>query len=104
MGSRQLNTQLDDETAARLDHLARVTGKVINKLGRQDRPTQQRIKSFLEERIQGCEDPRYLGKALRGDQHLWRYRVGDYRILCSIQDNRVTVLVVDPGHRRDVYK
>ncbi|MFN3601950.1 MAG: type II toxin-antitoxin system RelE family toxin [Dietzia sp.] len=78
--------------------------KAITKLGRQDRAAQQRIKSFLEERIQGCDDPRYLGKALRGDQHLWRYRVGDYRLLCSIEDRRVTVLVVDLAHRREVYR
>lgn len=78
--------------------------KTITKLGRQDRATQQRIKSFLEERIQGCDDPRYLGKALRGDQHLWRYRVGDYRLLCAIEDHRVTVLVVDLAHRREVYR
>ncbi|MEH6621188.1 MULTISPECIES: type II toxin-antitoxin system RelE/ParE family toxin [Dietzia] len=78
--------------------------KVITKLGRQDRTAQQRIRAFLEERIHGCEDPRYLGKALRGDQHLWRYRVVDYRIICSIEDQRVTVLVVDIAHRREVYR
>lgn len=78
--------------------------KTIAKLGRQHRATQQRIKSFLEERIQGCDDPRYLGKALRGDQDLWRYRVGDYRLLCAIEDHRVTVLVIDLAHRREVYR
>ena len=78
--------------------------KIITKLGRQDRASQQSIKTFLEERIQGCDDPRYLGTALRGDQYLWRYRVGDYRLLCSIDDHRVTVLVVDLAHRREVYR
>lgn len=59
---------------------------------------------MLNRRIHGCEDPGYLGKALRGDQHLWRYRVGDYRIICSIEDRRVTVLVIDVAHRREVYR
>jgi mRNA interferase RelE/StbE len=52
------------------------------------------------------DDPRSLGVALKGEElgDLWRYRVGDYRILCRIEDERVTVLVLRFGHRRDVYK
>ncbi|MDX2355962.1 type II toxin-antitoxin system RelE/ParE family toxin [Dietzia sp. PP-33] len=78
--------------------------KVITTLGRQDKTAQQGIRAILDERIHGCEDPRYLGKALRGDQHLWRYRVGDYRIIFSIENQRVTVLVVDVAHRRELYR
>ena len=78
--------------------------KVITTLGRQDRTAQQRIRAFLEARIHRCEDPRHPGMALRGDQHLWRYRVGDYRIICSIKDQRVTVLVVDTAHWRELYR
>lgn len=51
----------------------------------------------------GARTP-YPGMTLRGGQHLWRYRVGDYRIICSIEDQRVTVLVVDIAHRREVYR
>ena len=59
---------------------------------------------FLDERIRDGEDPRHFGKALRGDLgEFWRYRVGDYRILCRIDDGELVVLVVKVGHRRDVY-
>ena len=65
-----------------------------------------RIRKFLRERIQGTEDPRRTGKALVGTtfKNLWRYRVGDYRILCNLQDNRLVVLVIEIGHRREVYR
>ncbi|MBF0260191.1 MAG: type II toxin-antitoxin system RelE/ParE family toxin [Desulfamplus sp.] len=51
------------------------------------------------------EDPRRFGEALRFDlSGLWKYRVGDYRLICDIQDNTVTVLVLRVGHRREIYK
>ncbi|MEJ7795117.1 MAG: type II toxin-antitoxin system RelE/ParE family toxin [Nocardioides sp.] len=58
---------------------------------------------FMAERVHGCDDPRSLGKTLR-ESDLWRYRVGDYRILCLIEDDRLLVLVVELGHRRQVYR
>ena len=59
---------------------------------------------YLENRIATEEDPRRFGKALTGDKSgLWRYRVSDYRIICRIEDDRLIVLVVRVGHRRDVY-
>lgn len=74
-------------------------------LGRLDRSIQRRIVRFLRERIAPCEDPRVLGKALRGDRgEFWRYRVGDYRLLCRIEDDVLIVLVVTVGHRREVYR
>ncbi len=64
-----------------------------------------RIFKFLRERLQRAEHPRALGEALKGDlRDYWRYRVGDYRIICRIDDSVVTVLVVHVGHRREVYK
>lgn len=55
--------------------------------------------------IAKLEDPRSRGKALTGNlAGVWRYRVGDYRILCDINDGRLVILVVDVAHRREVYK
>ena len=74
-------------------------------LKRLDRAVQQRIIRFLRERIVPSADPRTQGKALRGDQgELWRYRVGDYRLLCRLEDNVLVVLIVAIGHRREVYR
>ncbi|WP_084448529.1 type II toxin-antitoxin system RelE family toxin [Desulfovibrio inopinatus] len=67
---------------------------------------EKRILQFLRERIAPLEDPRGLGEPLKGSRFsgLWRYRAGDYRILCEIQEERITILVVLVGHRRDIYK
>jgi mRNA interferase RelE/StbE len=63
------------------------------------------IVAFLRERIDR-NDPRGLGKPLVGKafRGLWRYRVGDYRLICDLQDDRLVLLVVSIGHRRDVYR
>jgi mRNA interferase RelE/StbE len=64
----------------------------------------RRVVAFLRERIQP-NDPRALGKPLAGTSRgLWRYRVGDYRLVCEVQDERLVVLVVMIGHRREVYR
>ena len=66
----------------------------------------ERIRVFLEERLAPLEDPRQLGVPLRGTQFedLWRYRVGDYRIIVRIEDVCRAVLVLIIAHRRDVYR
>jgi mRNA interferase RelE/StbE len=71
-----------------------------------DRPTARRILDFMDERIVGQSNPRDLGKALTGSTlgSYWRYRIGDYRIICEIQDNKLCVLVVEIGNRREVYR
>ena len=75
--------------------------KELKKLGPQAR---QLILAYFDERVAGSEDPRAAGKALKGDlAGLWRYRISDYRAICSIQDQKLVVLVVRIGHRRDVY-
>jgi mRNA interferase RelE/StbE len=76
--------------------------KQIQKL---NRAAQQSIVRFLRERVQAADNPRQWGKPLHGDKGgLWRYRVGDYRLICRIQDERVTILVVSIGHRKDLYR
>jgi mRNA interferase RelE/StbE len=66
----------------------------------------RRIRDFLSTRVASLDNPRQLGEALQGARlgSLWRYRVGDYRILVEIQDQIVTVLVVGIGHRGEVYR
>ncbi|MDR2503284.1 MAG: type II toxin-antitoxin system RelE/ParE family toxin [Deltaproteobacteria bacterium] len=68
--------------------------------------TQKRIVRFLRERVADMDDPRSTGKRLVGPAlyGLWRYRVGDYRIFCRIEDERVCIVVIEIGHRSDVYK
>jgi mRNA interferase RelE/StbE len=73
---------------------------------RLDPMARRRIRAFLSERVAALEDPRQLGGPLQGARlgGLWRYRVGDYRILVEIKDEIVTVLVVGIGHRGEVYR
>jgi mRNA interferase RelE/StbE len=71
-----------------------------------DREVARRILRFLRERVAALEDPRSLGEPLRGPEpgRFWKYRVGDYRLICHIRDQEATILVVRVGHRRDVYR
>jgi mRNA interferase RelE/StbE len=59
----------------------------------------------MDERVASLEDPRSIGKALTGPLgRFWRYRVGDYRVICKIQDSVLCVLVVQIGNRREIYR
>ncbi len=70
-----------------------------------DRKVAKEILSYLRERIATDKDPRRFGKPLRGDlASLWRYRVGSYRVVCSIEGEKVVVLVLRIGHRSKVYR
>jgi mRNA interferase RelE/StbE len=71
-----------------------------------DRQSAQRIVRFLNERVASRDNPRQLGEALVGKKYqgIWKYRVGDYRILAEIKDETVTVLVVEIGNRRNIYR
>jgi mRNA interferase RelE/StbE len=70
-----------------------------------DKLTARRIVDFMDVRVAPSDDPREFGKALKGQLgSLWRYRVGDYRVLCDIQDGVLTVLVLQIGNRREVYR
>jgi mRNA interferase RelE/StbE len=63
------------------------------------------MRDFLEDRIASLDDPRSTGHSLTGQlSGLWRYRVGDFRIICDIQDQRLVVLVVEIGHRSEIYR
>ncbi|SHJ90290.1 mRNA interferase RelE/StbE [Dethiosulfatibacter aminovorans DSM 17477] len=81
------------------------TKNALKQLKKLDRQTTSFILSFIEKRLIGCDNPRQFGKALQGNMNdKWRYRVGDYRILAKIEDERVIITVIEIGHRRDIYK
>lgn len=70
-----------------------------------DRQAQQEVLRYLRERISTSEDPRRFGKPLSRDlTGLWRYRVRNYRMICNIEDDKLIVLVLRVGHRKDVYE
>jgi mRNA interferase RelE/StbE len=74
-----------------------------DQLRKLDKPVARRIADFMDERVAASDDPRRMGKALKGPLgDLWRYRVGDYRIICDIQDGVLTVLALQIGNRREV--
>jgi mRNA interferase RelE/StbE len=78
----------------------------LRELDRLDPQVSKRILAFLHERLAKLSDPRSIGESLKGSKlgDLWRYRVGDYRIVADIDDGAVRILVVRIGHRRDVYR
>jgi mRNA interferase RelE/StbE len=71
-----------------------------------DRQAARRILAFLHDRVAQLDDPRSIGGALKGSKlgAFWKYRVGDYRIIASIEDNALLILVVRVGNRKEVYK
>ena len=76
--------------------------KDLRKLGHN---AQKRIFKFLKEKIVNSADPRIHGKSLTGNLNgLWRYRVGDYRIICQIEDDEIIILVLAIGHRKEIYR
>lgn len=83
-----------------------VSDAARKQLSKMERVEAKRITAFLRLRIASLDDPRQLGEALQGTRFsgLWRYRVGDYRILVDIRDDVVTVIVVGVGHRGEVYR
>jgi mRNA interferase RelE/StbE len=82
--------------------ITRTGEKQITKL---DRNAQRSIQRFLRDRLSSAENPSEWGKPLRGEKKgLWRYRVGDYRLICDIQDERITVLILEVGYRKGAYR
>ena len=70
-----------------------------------DKYTQRMIKSWIEKNLIDCEDPRQHGKCLVANRSgQWRYRIGDYRLLCHIEDSELIILALSIGHRRDIYE
>lgn len=70
-----------------------------------DKYTMRMIKAWIEKNLVNCENPRIHGKGLTANRSgQWRYRIGDYRLICEIQDNKLIILALSIGHRREVYE
>lgn len=82
------------ETTARFD-------KEFKKL---DNYTKRMIQSWISKNLNNCSDPRSKGKALVGNRSgQWRYRIGDYRLICEIKDDQLIILALEIGHRKNIY-
>ena len=75
-------------------------------MGKLDEQHARRISKFLTERVAKLDDPRSIGRALQGSRlgEFWKYRVGDHKLICKIEDDRLVVLVLRVGHRKEIYR
>lgn len=81
------------------------TPAAAKELRKLDRQTARRIGTYLQEVVSTCSHPRERGKGLTANRvGLWRYRVGDHRVICELEDDRLVVLVVRVAHRREAYR
>jgi mRNA interferase RelE/StbE len=81
------------------------TDTAKGQLRKLDKQTARRIVDYMDDRVAGLDNPRDAGKALSGPLGgLWRYRVGDCRVICEIQDHALRILVAQMGNRREVYR
>ena len=78
--------------------------KALKEAKKLDKNARKKIINYLEKRVLAGQNPYQLGKPLKGNKAgIWRYRVGDYRILCKIEDEVLIILVIAVGHRKDIY-
>jgi len=78
--------------------------RAVKALQKMDRPIAAMLYAWISKNLEGCSNPRASGKALAGDKKgMWRYRVGDYRIIAVIDDGQVTINLIHIAHRRDAY-
>ena len=83
----------------------RYTTRVIKELKKLDIYTRRMVFTWIEKNLEGCENPRAHGKALTANlKGKWRYRIGDYRLLCHIEDDNLIILALTIGHRREIYQ
>lgn len=87
-----------------MSYSVRTTPRFDKSFKKLDRYTQRIIKNWIERNLLDCENPRAHGKALSANRAgQWRYRIGDYRLLCHIDDDELIILALNVGHRRAVY-
>ncbi len=87
-------------------HNVELSESADRELGKLDVQQAKRILKFLHQRIAKVDDPRSIGEVLHGSRlgEFWKYRVGDYRMICKIDDDRLVVLVLRVGHRKEIYR
>lgn len=82
----------------------RYSEKAVKELKKLDKAVQRLIISWINKNLENCEDPRVKGKGLTANRvGEWRYRVGDYRIICDIRDSELIILALSIGHRKNIY-
>ena len=80
------------------------TEKALKSLKKLDKSVLNMIKAWIDKNLIGTKDPRQHGKGLTANRSgQWRYRIGDYRLICQIEDNELIILALTIGHRRDIY-
>ena len=85
-------------------HSVEYSNSAVKALGKLDRPTPTLIISWIEKNLVNCSTPRIHGKPFTGNiKEHWRYRVGSYRLIAKINDNILTINIVNIGHRREIY-
>lgn len=92
--------------AAKIKFAIEFDPDALKDLKKLDKPIQQRLIGFLKERVAPLKDPRSIGESLAGAKlgNYWKYRVGDWRIICDIQDKRIVVRVLRVGNRKEIYR
>ena len=79
--------------------------KAVKQLEKLPHHVQDRIEATLYKKIASYQNPRQFGKLLKGRlSEYWRYRIGNYRVICKIEDHKMTVLVIHIDHRKDIYQ
>ena len=74
-------------------------------LKKMDKNDSKIIMAWISKNLVNCEDPYIHGKSLQGNlKGKWRYRVGNYRLICNIDDEKIVILILEAGHRREIYK
>ncbi len=88
-----------------MKYTIRTTSRFDREFKKLDRYTKLMIKGWIDKHLTDCDNPRAFGKGLTADQKgQLRYRIGDYRLICNIEDNELIILALSIGHRREVYK
>ena len=88
-----------------MSYTVRTTPRFDKEFKKLDRYTMRMIKAWIDKNLVGCKDPRAHGKGLTANRSgEWRYRIGDYRLICQIEESELVILALSIGHRRDVYK
>ena len=81
------------------------TKRAIKQLKKLDKQTSALLLGWIEKNLVDCDNPRQFGKGLTANRKgEWRYRIGDYRLVADIQDAKIIILILNIGHRRDIYK
>ncbi len=87
-----------------MNYRVELTDLALKQLKKMDKHTASLILGWIRKNLEGCSDPRQHGKGLTANRSgQWRYRVGNYRILAEIEDEKITILVLAIGHRSEIY-